>query len=90
MNIPYFIRVKDDNEKKNRKMCVTPSITLTVHYVHDCLCPSVDLRDLLLFREYKEYSSRLVSDFIDRVSESIERQHSLLQLCVCVCVCVCV
>jgi hypothetical protein len=47
MNIPFFIRVKDDSEKKHRK--------------------SLDFRDLHQFKDFKECSSRMMTDFIERM-----------------------
>ena len=32
-----------------------------------CVCVSLDFRDLHPFKNFKEYPSRMVTDFIDRV-----------------------
>ena len=36
-------------------------------YVCVCVCVSLDFRDLHPFKNFKEYPSRMVTDFIDRV-----------------------
>ncbi|CAI8055760.1 Guanine nucleotide exchange C9orf72 homolog, partial [Geodia barretti] len=47
MNIPFFIRVKDDNNEKKHRKCL-------------------DFRDLHQFKDFKECSSRMMTDFIER------------------------
>ena len=42
------------------------TFTLCV-YVCVCVCVSLDFRDLHPFKNFKEYPSRMVTDFIDRV-----------------------
>ena len=46
-----------------------------------CVCVSLDFRDLHPFKNFKEYPSRMVTDFIDRV-----RHLCYISVLSCVCV----
>ena len=57
-----------------------------------CVCVSLDFRDLHPFKNFKEYPSRMVTDFIDRVRHLCTLRSLLFKVCIyqraelCVCV----
>jgi hypothetical protein len=81
MNIPFVIRVKeDDSEKKYMKRCELLLSPVYKHYSYSTHCrvsviiihyvsshDSLDFRDLHQFKNFKECCSRMMTDFIERV-----------------------